>query len=85
MYKKLYTLYSLGIKVFGFKRSISQFVEGLNLDHPSDAKILDVGCGTGVIGLALMKNRQDSILVATDLNTDFLLLSNKVQCKKNGY
>ena len=75
--KSLYASYALGMKVLGFERSISSFIESLNLEYPQNAAIIDVGCGTGIIGLTLMKNHHDSQLVATDLNKDLLKQTGK--------
>jgi len=68
----LYRSYALSMKVLGFEKSISRFVGNLGLDHPKDAAILDVGCGTGIIGIALMKDRPKSTLVATDVSDSLL-------------
>lgn len=70
--KSLYASYALGMKALGFERSISSFIDALNLDYPNDAEIIDVGCGTGIIGLTLMNNHSMSTLIATDLNEDLL-------------
>ncbi|MDM8566753.1 methyltransferase domain-containing protein [Candidatus Halobeggiatoa sp. HSG11] len=81
--KSLYGSYAFGMKILGFERSISNFILSLNLEYPSDSKILDVGCGTGIIGLTLMNERPNSTLIATDLNSD-LLLRTKQNAKKMG-
>ena len=69
---RLYRSYALGMKMLAFERSIARFIMHLHLDHPPNASILDVGCGTGVVGLTLMKHRPASTLVATDVNVDLL-------------
>ena len=68
----LYSTYAFLIKLFGFERSIARFLEQLDLALPADAAILDVGCGTAIIGLSLMSRAPRSTLVATDLNQDLL-------------
>ncbi len=83
MLQSLYASYALGMKALGFERSISSFIESLDLDHPNDARILDVGCGTGIIGLTLMQDRPESTLVATDLNSD-LLHQTRLNAKERG-
>jgi len=81
--KSLYSSYAFGMKILGFERSISNFILGLNLDYPNDATILDVGCGTGIIGLTLMQGHSDSTLISTDLNSE-LLLQTKRNAQKMG-
>jgi ubiquinone/menaquinone biosynthesis C-methylase UbiE len=60
------------MRVFGFERSLARLIGRLDLDYPPNASILDAACGTGVIGLMLMKGRPRASLVATDINPDLL-------------
>lgn len=80
--KGLYSSYAFSMKILGFERSISNFILGLNLDYPNNAKILDVGCGTGIIGLTLMQGHSDSTLISTDLNSELLLQTKRNAQKK---
>ncbi len=70
---KIYALYGVWMKLFGFERSISSFVEKLEISCSNEADILDVGCGTGVVGLSLAKNIPKSKLLLTDLNSSLLI------------
>ena len=70
--KNPYKLYGLIMKFFGYNYQISRFVRQLDLDLPECKKILDVGCGTGIIGLQLLERFQDASLVATDIREKFL-------------
>jgi len=60
------------MKLLGFERSIADAVSQLDLRLPPEASILDAGCGTGVIGLALMRHSARSTLVATDMSPELL-------------
>lgn len=60
------------MKVLGYERGISKFIDDLDLDCPRNNKILDVGCGSGIVGLQLMKKFPDSTLLATDIEKKFL-------------
>lgn len=68
----LYRSYALGMKLLGFERSIAAFLRTLDLHLPADASILDVGCGTGIIGLTLLRRFPQASLIATDLNPALL-------------
>ena len=67
-----YRSYALGVKVLGIERSLARFLEQLDQKLPPDASILDVACGTGMIGLTLIARCPRGTLVATDLNRDLL-------------
>lgn len=73
--KKLYKVapfYSWMIKWVGFERGVRAFVKDLQLPGSDSAKILDLACGTGVIGLELMQKFPKSTLLASDLEDSFL-------------
>ncbi len=68
----LYNSYSLAMNLLGFDRQISHFMDDLVLDHPNVENILDVGCGTGVMGLQLAQRFSGATLLATDIQERFL-------------
>ncbi len=70
--KDLYKIYGWGMRLLGYDRSISNFIKKLNVHCPVDSKILDVGCGTGVVGLSLMEKIPKASLLATDLDQRLL-------------
>ncbi len=70
--KNLYNMYGLGMRILGYESGISRFIDNLDLKCPNNSKILDVGCGTGVIGLQLIKKFPESTLLATDIQENFL-------------
>jgi len=69
---ELYNFYGFGMKVLGYDRAIDRFVRNLDLIVPHEAKILDVGCGTGAIGLSLARRFPKSTLLSTDIDQRFL-------------
>ena len=71
LYKNSHT-YDFFMKLLGYESSIDRFLHGLNLDCPADCRILDVGCGTGLLGLHFLERFPDSNLQATDLEENFL-------------
>lgn len=69
---KLSALYSSLLKLLGYERGIGRFIDKLELDCPEDARILDLGCGSGVVGLRLLERFPKATLFATDIEPNFL-------------
>jgi ubiquinone/menaquinone biosynthesis C-methylase UbiE len=65
-------LYAAFLTLFGYERGIGRFIDRLNLDVPNGCRILDVGCGSGILGLQLLQRFPHSTLLATDLEPNFL-------------
>lgn len=74
----LYNSYGLAMSLLGFERQISRFLDEVVPASLDVKKILDAGCGTGVMGLQLLKQFPGSTLLATDIQERFLqgVLSN---------
>ncbi|MFO0943168.1 MAG: methyltransferase domain-containing protein [Pirellulales bacterium] len=70
-YKKS-RVYDFFIKSLGYERSLDRFLRQLPLEHKGSLRILDAGCGTGLLGLGLMRRFPDAQLIATDLEPNFL-------------
>jgi methylase of polypeptide subunit release factors len=69
---RLSRLYGALLRLLGYERGISRFLDRLPLERPQDCRILDVACGSGVVGLQLMQRFSRSTLLATDLQKSFL-------------
>jgi demethylmenaquinone methyltransferase/2-methoxy-6-polyprenyl-1,4-benzoquinol methylase len=69
---RLSRLYGAFLRILGFERGVSRFIDRLELDCAQDCRILDLACGSGVMGLQLLKRFNRSTLVATDLERNFL-------------
>jgi ubiquinone/menaquinone biosynthesis C-methylase UbiE len=71
---------------FGFDKSIGKEVENLKIffEKTSPIKVLDAGCGTGIIGLTLCEKLNVSDLLFTDINTYLLnhVKKNTFACTK---
>ena len=72
MIDKLYNMYGVYMKLLCYERAISRFIDDLDLKCKKNSRILDVGCGTGIIGLQLIEKFQNSTLLATDAQEKFL-------------
>lgn len=71
LYRKSRT-YDFFMKSFGYTSSIERFLGGLDFQLRPDCRILDAGCGTGILGLHFLQRFPASQLVATDLERNFL-------------
>lgn len=71
LYKSSHT-YDFFIRLLGYERSIDRFLRGLDLACPPSCRILDVGCGTGLLGLHFLDRFPQATLLATDLEPNFL-------------
>lgn len=60
------------MKSLGYERGIDHFLRGIALDHSGKFRILDAGCGTGMMGLHFLQRFPDSELIASDLEPNFL-------------
>ncbi|MCA9085397.1 MAG: class I SAM-dependent methyltransferase [Planctomycetaceae bacterium] len=71
LYQKSRT-YDFFMKSLGFEHSIDRFLRHLKLPHETGCRILDAGCGTGLLGLHFLERIPESTLLATDLEPNFL-------------
>lgn len=54
-YDKIARLYDLTFKLNGYGRSLDQYFANCGIPVSHDARILDAGCGTGLLSLALLR------------------------------
>ena len=68
-YDKIAHLYDLTFKLNGYGRSLDQYFETHPLPISRGARILDAGCGTGLLTLALTRNLRFPVsITALDLS-----------------
>jgi ubiquinone/menaquinone biosynthesis C-methylase UbiE len=65
-------LYDFFMKLFGFERSIDLFLRDIPFELSGRFRVLDAGCGTGMLGLHFLERFPEAELVATDLEPNFL-------------
>ena len=73
--KKLYKnsrTYDLFMKWLGYESRIDRFLRRLNTSGGPHERILDAGCGTGLLGLHFLERFPAARLQATDLEPNFL-------------
>lgn len=71
-YGKIASVYDGILTISGFKRGIENFLNRLKWSAPPAPKILDAGCGTGLIALYLAKRFPDAQIYATDIDEEML-------------
>lgn len=64
--------YDFFIKALGYESSIDRYLSSLELQCEDSCRVLDAGCGTGLIGLHFLKRYPQSSVHATDLEPNFL-------------
>jgi ubiquinone/menaquinone biosynthesis C-methylase UbiE len=68
-YDKIAKLYDLTFKLNGYGRSLDQYFADYPLPVSRGARILDAGCGTGLLTLALLRNLRFPVkITALDLS-----------------
>lgn len=64
--------YDFFMKALGYEGSIDRFLDHLQIDCRPECRILDAGCGTGILGLHFLQRFSNSSLHATDIEEGFL-------------
>lgn len=82
IYTNLARFWDLGLAASGFKKGLRDYVKRLPLECPPKAKMLEVGCGTGVVTFALLEKFKDAEILATDLDKVMLMETAKLASKK---
>jgi len=77
-YDRIARLYDLTFKVNGYGRSLDQYFATHPLPVSRGAKILDAGCGTGLLTLALLRSiRFPASITALDLSQTSVVAARK--------
>lgn len=71
-YGAVANFYDAILTLSGFKRSVEKFLGGLELRFPAGARILDAGCGTGLISVFLAERFPDATIHAFDIDAAML-------------
>jgi ubiquinone/menaquinone biosynthesis C-methylase UbiE len=64
--------YDFFMKLFGYESSIDRFLRDTPMEVTGRCRVLDAGCGTGMLGLHFLERFPESELLATDLEPNFL-------------
>ena len=73
VYDRFTSLYDLMFRINGYARSVEHYLREKPLPLPAGAKILDAGCGTGLLTLALLRVlERPASITAVDLSMSSL-------------
>ncbi|HVS80592.1 MAG TPA: class I SAM-dependent methyltransferase [Pyrinomonadaceae bacterium] len=83
-YDRIERFYDLTFKLNGYGRSLDQYFEAHPLPVFPDARVLDAGCGTGTLTLALLRTLKVPVkLTALDLSASSMATAKKYVSKHN--
>jgi ubiquinone/menaquinone biosynthesis C-methylase UbiE len=83
-YDRIERFYDLTFKLNGYGRSLDQYLEAHPLPVFEDARILDAGCGTGTLTLALLRALKVPVkLTAIDLSSSVIATARKYVARNN--
>lgn len=84
-YDRIARFYDLTFKVNGYGRSLDQYFENHPLPVSRGAKILDAGCGTGLLTLALLRSVRFPVsITALDLSSTSVVAARKALYYSSG-
>ena len=68
-YDRIADVHNLAMKINGYRTSVANYLRSLDLDINSESIVLDAGCGTGIVTLALYEaGYRPKTTVALDLS-----------------
>lgn len=71
-YGSVASFYDTVLTMSGFRRGVRQFLDRIDFGLPKNPKILDAGCGTGLLSLYLAKRFPEGEIIAFDIDRDML-------------
>ncbi len=84
-YDKIARLYDLTFKLNGYGRSLDQYLELNPISLSRGARILDAGCGTGLLTLALLRSIRFPVnITALDLSATSIVEAKKALSQSPG-
>jgi ubiquinone/menaquinone biosynthesis C-methylase UbiE len=66
LYDRIADVQNLAMKINGYRRSVSKFLRGLDLEIGPESLVLDAGCGTGRVAIELARRGIDATGVDVD-------------------
>ena len=76
LYDRMADVQNLAMKINGYRASVAKYLKSLHLDINEDSLVLDAGCGTGLVTLALQEaGYRPNRIEAVDLSHRSLLVA----------
>jgi len=80
-YGRIAETYSAALTVLGFRRGVERFLDRLGLRFPAGARILDAGCGTGLLAFWLLRRFPDARVLAFDVDPGMLAIARRTAAR----
>jgi SAM-dependent methyltransferase len=76
-YGRIAQTYAAALNVLGFRRGVERFLDRLALRLPPGARVLDAGCGTGLLAFWLLGRFSDVHVLAFDVDPGMLAIARR--------
>lgn len=84
-YDRIAGFYDLTFKLNGYGRSLDQYLANNPLPVSRGARILDAGCGTGLLTLAMLRSIRFPVkITALDLSATSIIAAHRAVAQSNG-
>jgi ubiquinone/menaquinone biosynthesis C-methylase UbiE len=85
LYDRIAEVQKFAMKLNGYRASVAKYLRSLNLSLDSNSRVLDAGCGTGIVSMAFQDAGFDSKqAVALDLSHRSLKVASREIARRKG-